>query len=54
MPMKIMKTPFERLIVVPFVLNVSATSGTAANTLVEEIGERKLQNESKATIIIFR
>jgi hypothetical protein len=44
---------FVKLMIVPVVSYSAATSGTAAKTVVLDIGERKLQNESKVVIMIF-
>lgn len=38
---------------VPVEAYSAATSGTAARTVVLEMGERKLQNESSVVITIF-
>ena len=43
-----------KLIMVPVLLYVFATSGTAANTVVLLIGAKKLQKESRATITSLR
>jgi hypothetical protein len=51
--MKSIYKAFVKLMIVPVVLYSAATSGTAAKTVVLDIGERKLQNESKVVIMIF-
>ena len=43
-----------RLIIVPVLLYVAATSGTADRMVVLEIGARKPQNERRATMMSFR
>ena len=40
--------------IVPVLLYVAATSGTAARIVVEEIGAKNEQNDKRATMIIFR
>jgi hypothetical protein len=40
--------------IVPGVAYSAATSGTAARTVVLEMGERKLQKERRVTMIILR
>jgi hypothetical protein len=52
--MKSMYKAFDTLMMEPSVLNVFATSGTAERTVVEEMGARKLQKETTATMTIFR
>jgi hypothetical protein len=44
----------DKLIIVPVLLYVAATSGTAAKIVVLEIGARKLQKERSATMTTFR
>ena len=39
--------------IVPVVSYSAAISGTAAKTVVLDIGDRKLQNESNVVIMIF-
>ena len=43
-----------KLMIVPVLLYVAATSGTAARIVVEEIGAKNEQNDKRATMIIFR
>jgi hypothetical protein len=43
-----------KLIIVPVLLYVAATSGTAARMVVDDIGARKLQKARSATMITFR
>ena len=43
-----------KFMIVPVLLYVAATSGTAARMVVLEIGARKLQKESRATMTSFR
>ena len=43
-----------KLMIVPLLLYVAATSGIAAKIVVDEIGARKLQKERSATMITFR
>ena len=52
--MKSMYKALETLMIDPSVLNVSATSGTAESTVVLEMGAKKLQNETTATMTILR
>lgn len=40
--------------IVPVLLYVAATSGTAARIVVEEIGAKNEQNDKRATMTIFR
>jgi hypothetical protein len=52
-----MKTRYRALLkfmMVPVLLYVAATSGTAARMVVLEIGARKLQKERRATMTSFR
>lgn len=42
-----------KLMIVPVLLYVAATSGTAARMVVEEIGARKEQNDNRATMTSF-
>lgn len=51
--MKSIYKAFVKLMIVPVVSYSAATSGTAVKTVVLDIGERKLQNESKVVIMIF-
>jgi hypothetical protein len=44
----------DTLMIEPSVLYVAATSGTADNTVVDEIGARKLQNATTVTMMVFR
>lgn len=43
-----------KFMIVPVLLYVAATSGTAAKIVVDEIGARKLQKARSATITTFR
>ena len=43
-----------KLMIVPVLLYVAATSGTAARIVVEEIGAKNEQNDKRATMTIFR
>lgn len=45
---------FDKFTIAPSHLNVSATSGTAASTVVDDIGARKLQNDTTAVMTILR
>lgn len=51
--MKSIYKAFVKFMIVPVVSYCAATSGTAAKTVVLEIGDRKLQNERRVVIIIF-
>jgi uncharacterized protein (UPF0262 family) len=51
--MKSMYKAFDRFMIVPVVSYSAATSGTAAKTVVLDMGDRKLQNESNVVIMIF-
>lgn len=53
-PMKSIYIALLRLMIEPEVWYVSATSGTAAKTLVEEMGARKLQRQRMHTIRFLR
>lgn len=53
-PMKSWYRALDKLITVPLVLYVAATSGTAARTVVELTGARKEQKERTVTMMIFR
>lgn len=52
--MKSIYRALDILMIDPSVLYVAATSGTADKTVVEEMGARKLQNDTVATMAIFR
>jgi hypothetical protein len=49
-----MYSAFDKLITEPSHPNVFATSGTADNTVVEDIGAKKAQKERTAVMIILR
>jgi hypothetical protein len=51
--MKSIYKAFVRLIIVPVVPYSAATSGTAAKTVVLDMGDRKLQKDSNVVIMIF-
>ena len=53
-PMKSIYKALLKLMIVPVLWYVAATSGTADKMVVLEIGARKLQKDSSATMICFR
>jgi hypothetical protein len=53
-PMKSIYRALLKLMIVPVLLYVAATSGTADRMVVLEIGAKKLQKERSATMMCFR
>lgn len=53
MPMNTKYKALLKLMTVPVLLYVEATSGTAAKIVVEDIGAKKEQYDSKATMTTF-
>ena len=53
-PMKSIYRALDRPMMEPVVLYVAATSGTAESTVVEEMGARKEQYDSRATMTSLR